>query len=737
MKAEVRQHNGTPTLFLDDRPTFASYLWAGAPTPAAYPAAEVARAYAEAGIHFYAFDVGSAGPAPEWTGPGPDRLGPFDFTTVEARYGRILDADPAAKFHLRLHLELRRGRNDWWLDRYPAECDLDSEGGRTTQSFASEVWRRESNEFLQAYIAHLQQTGLDQHVIAYQVGAGHTGEWVKGHTSMWHVCGDYSMPMQVAFRDWLRRTYHDDVEELRSAWNDPSASFAGARVPSAQAQLTTTHMAFRDPRYEQPVIDAYRCLADLCGDLIIDFCRTIKTATHGQALAGAFYGYLMELAWNAGFFGENVDSPYGTTQRSGHLGLSRVLESRYVDFLVSPYSYGFRGIGGFGCAMTPAESLRRHGKLFIFEDDTRTHLAPHDTSFGRAASPDDSDAILKRNFAEIVTRGQGIWWLGEGSHIDPLREPRFSPLLKQFQELGTFALDLDRTPSAEIAVLLDDESFFYESLHNDLDLALIFQQRLWGLPRLGAPSDTYLLRDLIEGKLPPYKLYVLLNAFHLNTARRGALLHQLRRDGRTALWLYAPGYIDQAPDQDSMTALTGFTFGRCDHSWIQTMHIVDFNHPITTGLTQDLTWETGGKFGPQFHLEESQATILGQVVYAEGRCRPGFGVKTFPEWTSVYSAVPNLPAPVLRGIARAAGVHLYSEAGDVLFASRRLFGVHTVSGGLRSFALPHTVEVVYDLFARREVAEKTAQIKTTLPPRSTTLYYTGDAERLSALLNDG
>ena len=731
MKAEVRPHNGTPTLFLDGEPAFAGYLWATAPTTTDYPVADVVRAYADAGIHMHAFDVGSVGQMPEWAGPSPAHSGPYDFSTVEARYGRILDADPDAQFHLRVHLELRRGRNDWWLDRYPDERDLDSEGDRTTQSFASEVWRMQGNDFLRAYIAHLQDTGLDTHVIAYQIGAGHTGEWVKGHTSMWHTCGDYSLPMQRCFRDWLRRTYHDDVVELREAWSDPAASFETAQVPSALAQLTTTHKAFRDPRQEQAVIDSYRCLADRCANLIVDFCSTVKSATANGSLAGAFYGYLMELAWNAGFFAENVDSPYGTTQRSGHLGLNKVLHAPAVDFLVSPYSYGFRGIGGYGAAMPPSESMRRHGKLFIFEDDTRTHLAPPDAGFGRAASPDDSEAILERNFAEVVTRGYGIWWLGNPGHVDPVRAPAFGPLLARFQELGTFALALDRTPSAEIAMLVDDESYYYESLRSDLDLALISQQRLWGIPRLGAPTDTYLLQDLIDGNLPPYKLYILLNAFHPDEARRAALLQQLKRNGRTALWLYAPGYIDEAPGLDSMTALTGFGFGRGDHAWIQTMHLTNFDHPITAGLPQDLSWETGAKVGPQFHLEDAEATILGENVYAQGRCRPGFGVKVFPEWTSIYSAVPNLPAPVLRGIARAAGVHLYSEAGDVLFASRQIFGAHTVSGGPRTFALPRPVEVVYDLFERKTIAENTSEIEVTLEPRSTVLYYTGDVERLN------
>jgi hypothetical protein len=33
-------------------------------------------------------------------------------------------------------------------------------------------------------------------------------------------------------------------------------------------------------------------------------------------------------------------------------------------------------------------------------------------------------------------------------------------MLKRFQEIGEFVLQTDRTPSAEVAVLLDDESFF-------------------------------------------------------------------------------------------------------------------------------------------------------------------------------------------------------------------------------------------------------------------------------------
>ncbi|MBI3667101.1 MAG: hypothetical protein HY236_12920, partial [Acidobacteria bacterium] len=82
---------------------------------------------------------------------------------------------------------------------------------------------------------------------------------------------------------------------------------------------------------------------------------------------------------------------------------------------------------------------------------------------------------------------------------------------------------------------------------------------------------------------------------------------------------------------------------------------------------------------------------------------------------------------VLRGLARFSGVHLYSEAGDVLYAARGLVGVHTVSGGKRVFQLPRAVEEVYDLFDNKTVARNTKTFQVTLPPVSTALYYTGAA----------
>ena len=730
MTAEMKLHHGTPTCFLDGKPTFLGYMWCSGPGPGGWEAAESARFYADAGIHMYAFDCGSTGAVEcEWPGPGEGRDSHFDFSTVENRFGQILDVDPEARFHLRVHLEMRRHRG-WWLDLYPEECEVRSTGDRLTQSFASTVWRQQSVEFLRAFIAHLQAIGLGDRVIAYQTGAGGTGEWVKGDTSMAQTCGDYSEPMRRHFRAWLHEFYGGSEDDLRQAWNDRDITFATAEVPSETDQISTQHLTFRDPHQEQAVIDYYRCLAELCGDLVIDFNHTVKEATGGQALAGAFFGYLTELAWNQAFFGAGIQSEYGTTARCGHLGLGRVLRSPDVDFIVSPYSYGFRAVGGHGPGMPPSESVRLHGKIYLFEEDSRPHINAPDCGFGRSETLADSVAVLRRNLAECLCRGHGIWWLrgsGEHPHIDPVMEPAFAPELSRLQKLGSFGLQLDRTPAAEIAILLDDESYFYTTVRNDLDLPLVFQQRLMGVPRIGAQADYYLLDDFLEGRVPPARLYIFLNPWHLDTRRRDALARELRRDDRVALWIYAPGYIKDEPGLEHMKELTGFEFGKGENPWGPMMQITSFQHPITRGLPEDLFWGTNANLGPVFHLDDPEAQILGQVIYSLGRCRHGLGVKEFEDWKSVYVAAPNIPAPVLRGIARYAGVHLYSEAGDVLYAIRQLLGVHTLSGGPRTFCLPGRVEVVHDLFENRIVAEGVDTFTTDLLPRSTSLFFTGEA----------
>lgn len=218
---------------------------------------------------------------------------------------------------------------------------------------------------------------------------------------------------------------------------------------------------------------------------------------------------------------------------------------------------------------------------------------------GRNQSPENSIAVYQRNFANCLTHGHAVTWFETAElHEHASLVDERQRWMKRFQELGRWGVNVDRTPSADVAVFLDDESYYYESNRNNVDLPLIWRQRVASLNRFGAPHDVYYLEDLLDGNLPPYKLYIFLNAFHLNNQRRAALKQVLRRDGRTALWLYAPGLLNRDtqagegdPDySEQMTDLTGLTFSKPTGAWSPMMHITNFNHPITQGLPQDWFW---------------------------------------------------------------------------------------------------------------------------------------------------
>jgi hypothetical protein len=762
MKAQLKNYNGTPTVFFDDKPGFfGCHLvgWMDPKNPTVV--APFVRKYADAGVHIYSVDnIGS-----EWVGPHAGSASHYDFSAVIPRLQAYIDIDPQATFLMRMCFETRWLNEGWWGKLYPDEVEILSDGNKVGHSYASTLWRAQVNDLLREFIGYLKKVGLYERCIAYQIDAGTSGEWIKDESSMQLVTADYSAPMRRRFRAWLRAKYHNNPASLQDAWADAKVTFDTAEVPSfIEQSTTTTGHSFRNPRKEQKVVDYYNNLAELCADDLLDFCRTTRELTGGEKLNGAFFGYIMELAWNNSFFtAENVlaRSEVSTIQRSGHLGLAKLLHSPDIDFIVSPYGYAFRGLGGDGLPMPPAEALRAHGKMYFMEEDTLMH-----NNFdpgGRNQSVENSIAVYQRNFAQCLTHGHAVTWFevpGLAEHPSLVEER--SRWIKRFQQLGEWGQALDRTPSADVAVFLDDESYQYESIQNNLDLPLIWKQRVISLNRFGAPHDIYLLNDLLEGNLPPYKLYIFLNAFHLDNQRRHTLKSILRRDSRTALWFYAAGFLNSdalpspsasdtrrdagegsgersAMSTDFMTDLTGFKFGQGNSPWGPFMHVTNFAHPITRGLPQDWFWGTTNPIGPLFHLEDPDATTLGQVVYSLGRCKPGFGVKTFnagdPQaaWSSVYIATPDVPAPVLRGIARFAGVHLYNEDGDVLYATPELLSVHSVSGGPRSFRLPRTVEVVYDLFSEKTLARNVNLFEVTIPPASTQLYFTGKEEMLKAL----
>lgn len=74
----------------------------------------------------------------------------------------------------------------------------------------------------------------------------------------------------------------------------------------------------------------------------------------------------------------------------------------------------------------------------------------------------------------------------------------------------------------------------------------------------GAGFDTYLLSDL--DRMPEYKCYVFLNPLRLTDAHRKTIETKLKKNGKTLVWIHAPGILDETGIQPRRVAeITGIS----------------------------------------------------------------------------------------------------------------------------------------------------------------------------------
>jgi hypothetical protein len=728
---EIKDYHGTPTLFMDGQPSFgAIYLSNVSLVDPSDPNNAEARLqeFRDAGFHFYSVSIEGCisfdrAYDPE-TGEFPERT----FTPLDTlrRYAGIV---PQAKFLLRVGTE-PRGEESAWIKQHPQECEVlesRAKGIYATPSYASQVWIRDASRFLRALIGYIYAKGLDRCILGYLICGGDSAEWVKvGPMEDW--AGDYAPPMQEAFRQWLRERY-GDVQTLREAWGDPDVDFEMDLVPSPEEQGDADLFLFKDPRRRRRAIDHFLCLSHIVASDIDTLCGVAKQACRREHLAGVFYGYLQEMVWNNGFFGQRLpdaDVAHSAAARSGHAGLKEVLASPNVDFLSSPYSYGFRGVGGEGGFMSLQASVRRAGKLWISEEDMRSHLNPPDSYYGQTYTVRETCEVLKRQFVNVILHSEGAWWCDWGKSA----EPEVMEVFRRSLEVGRHHLTLpDRSSAAEVAIVIDAESSFYRSTLNNFDIPN-WRNRAWGIARMGAPVDFLLLSDLLEGRAKEYKLYFFMNAFHATAAERETIKTVVRRDGKVALWLYAPGFVEEDLSVEHCYDLTGIRLRVTNRQWGANVYISNFDHPITRNLPTSTFWGTDMRLGPLFTVQDPDVITLGTVVINQGRCEPGFVLREAPgrEWASLYSAAPNLPPGVLREVARYAQVHIFSESEDVLYADHNYVALHTVRGEVKTIHLPRRAGV-WEVYSNRQVGHDCTTFQDAMEAGTTHLYYYGPAPK--------
>ena len=698
----VEPRNGVPSLVLDGKPNAAMVYMTYRPLGRHF------RQFGEAGVHLHSFSStpteAGYGLAPAcWLAPGK-----YDYSGIDLRAAQVLEADPAAYFFPRLYLFSPA----WWDERHPDDLVTYDPGdgkplpfyhapGKRAPSWASPAWRRDTAQALRRYIRHVQSSPYADRVIGYHLASGTTEEWMQwgSNENQWV---DYSPVNLAAFRRWLRDKYRT-AAALQAAWADPQVTFERAAIPT-QAQRAAGELGIlRDPAVAMPCIDYVRYNAWLVADTIAYLARVVKQETGGQALVGAFYGYVLQLA------GEQRE------QNAGHLALSQVLACPDVDFLTSPTSYMFRQLGtGYSHFMSLVDSVKLHGKMWFDENDIRTWLTREGNpgEAGKTATYQETLLHQRRELANVLCSGAGMWWfdMSGGWYDDPRLLADISRLKRVADECAT----LDRSPVAEVAVVVDDASLAYLQPGNRLTHHLLVRQ-LPELGRMGAPFAYVHLADL--DRAPEYRMYVFPNCLAPGERERRLIRERVARGGHVVVWLWAPGLIrGERLDPQGMEELTGIRLALRGQATAPRVAIAA-DQAAWAGEAAGTSYGLEAPFAPTIFAQDPGARVLGTLGTGEA----GLVVKECPGWTSVYSSAPELPHGLLRALAARAGVHLYAPGGDVVYANHSLLALSVDQGGDRTLRLPRPADV-WDLYEGRELGRQVTTFTVHLADQDTRLF---------------
>ncbi len=644
MRTQIIKQNGVPYVAVDGKPidtlAFKSFR----------PTANNVSDFYKAGVrifHVYVSGLTSALDVPysqygeTWFGDGDYR-----FESLDAQIKLFADNAPEAYVFINVHLDTRQ----WWLDANPGRVNSFT---HLSQIAADEKWRKDTADYLKALIRHVEQYH-DDRVLGYFLLGGFTTEWFSEKD--------------------CETTHPIKLEAYRKYRNDPEAL-----IPDEEQLERPEEETFLDPVRDARLIDYRRFHAELIADTVLYFCHAAQEELQHKKLVGVFFGYIMELKgksiWNR-----------------GHLANDKVYRSPDIDLIATPSSYQFRSYDDASALMILSDTLELNGKMYFDSFDHMTFTVPHLAKNPRRISGED-DAMeamgklsiyrkdllatreqtihgIRREVMQRMARRCGMWWFDmlEGwFYDDGLMEE-----VKKIAQSSAQLLGMPRRSASQVAVFVSCESLYYVNKMSKLNTELICNQR-GELARMGAPYDLYSLNDIDRVDLDQYKLFVFLDAMYLTKEQRAYINETLKQSGKSLLFIGACDYTDD----------NGLSLDRVSELAEMKIGILDNDEIAVSAMGSSYGYEEPK--APTMYVQDEEAEKLGSFAIS-GRC--ALAKKSLPGCTIYYSALGNLSHPVLRQIAREAGVHIYAEDGIATYINSGFVGVYNTQNAVTTVTMP-------------------------------------------------
>ena len=734
-RSSVRPFQGVPTWFVGEEPVVNS-LYTCRPKPnAERHTLNYHRKVIETG-QFPIYVIGGRVNADD-TGPGSleEFVAQIDF---EVRF--ILGVKPDARFLV-------------WYQQYPTAAfarDYPDELAKVEDedqgfvadipgySYGSEIWSRQCERSVRRFFRTVCARDYGARIVGFMPGFGNYGENNFEHFTgkYYRSPHDFSPAMANFFRKWLLGAYGGDAAAFGAAWARDGFNFAHAQAPTTLQRVPRLAGAFLDPKRQRQVVDYARCESFAILHRVERQCRVAKEMTDSRVFTCSQIGYLS-----------------GT---HNHREMGPILESPWLDAFGPAPGYTNRGPGDDIPAFAPVASLRHHNKVYLFQSDVRSHITKDVTKrFGDTDSPAESVGVYLREIGKYMTQALVPYhWTFQKWYDDP----EILKVVARFDGLMRLSARFPRGSTAEVAVVLDPLSlsagieYNYNRAPNTAGAHFMLNTRLdWH--RLGAPYDLWLFDDLLASpELSRYRLVVLPAQVALTSAQREAVRTRLCRDGRTVVWMFAPGVMrSEGTELDFSPAFAdvcGFrlTEQRRDAKLLMTPELGALRRELgMASVADELGWPKTGIYGgfsyPWNHDRPQPLPVEvfpARFTTADGTAlarwaddgTPAAAIRRLKDFTSVFWGSTMLDRDVFAALATAAGVHLYVDRPAVVYANGNFCVVHVKEGGPLTVRLPRRVETVVDLVTGETLASEADAFVRDFAPKSTLLFYFGDRDAL-------
>lgn len=691
-RAEVKQENGGPRMYLDGKPRVPFVHL----SDVVKPSRSYVNEFSQSGMNLHLITLFNT-TIKHWTGAGQ-----YDFKKIDDVIWNSVQRDPDGYFLIYINVLSYPG----WSDEFPNDAAMNADGKPATSreghlapaSYYSITYRAQVMALLRAYVRHIKAQPYGRAVVGFMLGGGEDGQFyyqvAKGQKTIQdgHSPGD--LPL---FRAWLLKQYANDLPRLRAAWNAPNVTFENA-VPRIKNEKYPG--AFFDVKTQTHELDVQRFLNQEVAQLLVDGLSICKQEMGKPVIGAAYYGRGMSALVYPQFAQNSV-----------------MFRSAAVDLMgAQPGYHGWRETGNESMLNWVFDSTRRHKKIPMLELDFRSHLLEykslwHDMQVGRFWDHADLISAMARDAGKSLSVGGGAWWMemtGGWFH-----DPVIMASIQKIQRSGqTIAAEKNAWRKSDMVLVVDEESYFHTT--EQLNIwngpnyhSLAIQQR--AMNRAGLSYDLVYIDDLIADNRDDYKIYVFLNLYHASPRARQFIETRLKRGGKTLVWQYAAGFVtEDGLSVNGMKSLSGISFSAdmknkngLASKFSQSSS--PLTEPVLAGVSNQKMGLGVDLYAPRFIVEDAAAQPLGTYLSDD---KVSSAIKKFDGFTSIVIGPPSAMTPqFLRNIAVAGGATPFIEAGDMaMFQRDNFIVIHGVEGGRKTLRLPFKAKVT-EMLTNRVLAQ--------------------------------